>query len=77
MTTSSIIEVMFRDGTKGRLAPKVLDVLLDADKVFSFKRSSGWVTVGIDPMRARKKYSDHKGPERRTTRLFRPFSLAT
>ena len=77
MFKASIIEVVFRDGTKGRVAPKALDLLLNADKVFSFKRSSGWVTVGVDPVRARRRGSDYHGPERRVFGSFGLSPLAT
>ena len=45
------IHVIARDGTYQHLTPPVLDVLLEKNNVMQFKRSSGWVTVGIDPIR--------------------------
>jgi hypothetical protein len=45
------IETIIGDGTHHLLMPSVLDVLLENNQVVKFKRSSGWVTVGIDPIR--------------------------
>jgi hypothetical protein len=47
----STIEATIGDGTHHLLTPSVLDVLLEKNQVIKFKRSSGWVTVGIDPIR--------------------------
>jgi hypothetical protein len=47
----SPIEATVGDGTHHLLTPSVLDVLLENNQVIKFKRSSGWVTVGIDPVR--------------------------
>jgi len=47
------IEVILRDGSHHHLAPRVLDIMLERDHVMQFRRSSGWVTVGIDPVRVK------------------------
>jgi hypothetical protein len=47
------IHVITRDGNYQHLTPKVLDVLLEKNLLMKFKRSSGWVTVGIDPIRVK------------------------
>jgi hypothetical protein len=47
------IHVIIRDGNYQHLTPKVLDVLLEKNRVKKFKRSSGWVTAGIDPIRVK------------------------
>jgi len=47
------IEVILHDGTHYELSPRELDVMLDNDWVMKFKRSSGWVTVGVHPVRAK------------------------
>lgn len=49
------IEAITRDGTHHHFTPKVLDVMLERDQVMRFKRSSGWVTVGIDPVRVKRR----------------------
>jgi hypothetical protein len=70
MFNSSLIEVVFRDGTRGRVAPKALDLFLKTDKISRFKRSSGWATVGIDPIREEGESSAYRGPERRASGPF-------
>lgn len=64
----SYIDVILKDGTYHHFTPRVLDVLLDSHRVHKFKRSGGWATVGVDPIRNRPKEShhDYHGPERRT-----------
>ncbi|MBU5613474.1 GSU3473 family protein [Geomonas azotofigens] len=42
----------------------MLDSLIKAGVVARFLRSSGWVTVGVDPIRATSK-KNYNGPERR------------
>jgi hypothetical protein len=60
--------VTLHDGTIHYLSPQVLDVLLEGDHVMKFRRSNGWATVGLDPVRAKRR-SDlcllYYGPERR------------
>ena len=61
-------EIIMSDGTQIHVTPRVLDVLLDTNRIKKFKRSSGWVTVGLDPVRAkrRKDYCNiYSGVERR------------
>jgi hypothetical protein len=63
------IEVITSHGTHHRFTPKVLDVMLERGHVMQFKRKSGWVTVGIDPIRIKRSDKDcctHYGWDRRT-----------
>ena len=46
-----MIPVMLKDGTDELVHPQVLDRLLDEDRVMFFKRSTGWVVIGRDPLR--------------------------
>lgn len=48
------IEVILCDGSQRHLTPRVLDVMLDNNKIMQFKRSDGWVTVGVHPVRVRR-----------------------
>jgi hypothetical protein len=43
----------------------MLDSLIEAGVVLRFLRSSGWVTVGVDPVRASKQIQEYDGEERR------------
>jgi len=65
-TERSYIDVILKDGTYHHFTPRVLDVLLDSHRVHKFKRSNGWATVGIDPVRTSRAGNGYDGPERRT-----------
>ena len=47
------IEVMTKEGTVLFCQPEMLDALLEKNHVSKFRRKSGWVTVGVDPMRVK------------------------
>jgi len=61
------IQVEMVDGTICRVVPKGLDLLLNRELVKSFRRSSGWVVVGKDPIRYPGKKVSYYGTERRIT----------
>jgi len=66
----SHIEAIMSDGSHHYFTPQVLDVLLGSNRVTKFRRSSGWVTVGIHPVRThsrREASHTYNGPERRST----------
>lgn len=69
-TERSYIDVIMKDGTYHHFTPRVLDVLLDTHRVHKFKRTGGWATVGVDPVRRKKDIilnnNQYNGPERRT-----------
>ena len=46
-----LIQVMFPDNHHDFVKPGMLDPLIESRKIAKFKRSSGWVTIGIDPVR--------------------------
>ena len=60
------IETIVANDTLHYFTPQVLDVMLGNNLVVRFKRSSGWVTVGVDPIRTKNRretshlYSDHE-----------------
>jgi len=60
-----LIQVLYNDNKYDYVKGFQLDRLLEEKMVQKFKRSSGWVTVGIDPIRWRKSPS-YNGMERRT-----------
>ena len=45
------IKVIFNDDSVGYVKEHQLNVLITSGKIKSFLRSSGWVRVGIDPVR--------------------------
>ncbi|KAB0665443.1 hypothetical protein F6V25_10220 [Oryzomonas japonica] len=59
-----LIHVLYDDNKYDYVKGFQLDRLLEVKKVQKFKRSTGWVTVGVDPMRWRKNPNYH-GLERR------------
>ena len=64
----SYIDVILKDGSYHHFTPRVLDVLLEGERVHKFKRASGWATVGIDPIRTGyREKKVYQGPERRGT----------
>ena len=68
-TEQKHIHVIKRDGNYQHLTPKVFDVLLENNLLMKFKRSSGWVTVGIDPIRVNDRRETSRlfnGPDRRS-----------
>jgi hypothetical protein len=64
------IELIMTDGSQLQVSARVLDVLLESHRVLKFKRSSGWVTIGIDAVRGRRRTDYcylYDGPEKRAT----------
>ena len=59
-----LIRVMYDDETYDMVKPKTLDLLLERDKLTSFKRSDSWAVVGRDALRSSRSQG-HKGVERR------------
>ena len=59
-----LIRVMFDDGTYDMVKPKMLDLLLERDKLTSFKRSDSWAVVSRDALRSSRSQG-HKDLERR------------
>jgi len=44
----------------------MLDNLIEAGVIARFLRSSGWVTIGVDPVRSSAENREYTGDERRT-----------
>ncbi len=59
-----LIKVMYRDGKLGKIENYQLDDLIDSDKIKKFQRSSGWVTIGVDPIRKVRREDSLEAPER-------------
>jgi len=61
-----LIPVVFSSGRQDMVKPFVLERLIDSKEITSFRRASGWVVIGRDPIRqsARQIYCI---PERRET----------
>ena len=61
-----LIRVMYDDGTYDMVKPKMLDLLLEREKLTSFKRSDSWAVGGRDALRSSRSQG-HKGVERRAS----------
>jgi hypothetical protein len=61
-----LIQVAYLDNRYDYLKDFQLDRLLEQRQVASFRRSSGWVKVGVDPIREQRRNYAYYGPERRT-----------
>ncbi len=59
------IMVQFENKTFGYIRNDDLEELIDSGGIISFRRSSGWVEIGKDPVRTKKASDDFTGPERR------------
>jgi hypothetical protein len=59
-----LIQVMYRNKSHDYLKDFQLSRYIDSGKIVKFRRSTGWVTVGLDPIRT-KKSTAYIGPERR------------
>lgn len=60
-----LIRVVYKDYKFDFVKPFRLDEFLQSGRIAMFRRSSGWVFVGIDSIRAEKNYSSYAGRERR------------
>ncbi len=58
------IMVQFENKTFGYVRNDDLDELIETGGIISFRRSSGWVEIGKDPVRT-KRVAEYTGPERR------------
>ena len=58
------INVVYKNGVKGSIGSALLNTLINSKQVEQFERSSGWVKVGVDPIRSMGETS-FEGVERR------------
>jgi hypothetical protein len=61
-----LVQVKWKNGDYDYVRDFMLDSLLEIGVVDSFLRSSGWVTIGVDPVRSSALQRGYNGPERRT-----------
>ncbi len=61
-----LIQVIYPDDRYDYVKEFMLDELIESQKITRFRRRSGWVTLGVDPVRKpRRKDADFSGQERR------------
>ena len=59
------IPVIYVDGISGVVSADELDGLIQKRRIFSFRRSSGWVRIGVDTLRGESNTGGYKAKERR------------
>jgi hypothetical protein len=64
-----MIGVIYKNNKRGMIDEYQLDDLIREGKINAFRRSSGWVKIGHDPIRERWKPSKYNGQERRKREL--------
>jgi hypothetical protein len=60
-----LIRVVYKDNVHDYVKDFQLGRFLDAGKIIKFQRRTGWVTVGMDPVRTGI-HTAYRGAERRT-----------
>ena len=63
-----LVQVNWTNNTYDYVKDFMLDSLIEAGVVARFLRSSGWVTVGVDPVRSGLPNREYNGSERRSLR---------
>jgi hypothetical protein len=61
-----LVQVKWTNDTYDYVKDFMLDSLIEAGVVARFLRSSGWVTIGVDPVRAKSSAGSYEGAERRS-----------
>lgn len=59
------VQIELINGSCVRVVSRGLDLLLERRLVSGFMRSSGWVVVGVDPIRSCTAFADYSGVDRR------------
>lgn len=57
-----LIQVNYPDNRFDYVKDKILDTLIETRQISRFRRSSGWVTLGLDPIRTSKRDYTYKIP---------------
>lgn len=60
------IEVVFSDETTDFVSENKLDELIASGRIKAFRRSDGWVRIGIDPVREKRYHGSNRrkgGPD--------------
>ncbi len=60
-----LVQVNWTNNRYDYVKDYMLDSLIDAGVIARFLRSTGWVTIGVDPIRSLKIKNPYEGPERR------------
>jgi hypothetical protein len=55
-----LIQVHYPDNRFDYVKENMLDLLIETKKITRFRRSSGWVTLGVDPVRMKRREYTYK-----------------
>ena len=57
-----LIQVNYPDDRFDYVKENILDTLIETKKIERFRRSTGWVTLGVDPVRTSRREYTYKIP---------------
>ena len=57
-----LIQVKYPDNRFDYVKEHILDTLIETEKIAKFRRSTGWVTLGLDPIRTTKREYTYTTP---------------
>ena len=58
----NIIQVEYKDNRYDYVTEGILDTMLESKQIIKFKRITGWVTVGVDPLRETNRKHTYRYP---------------
>ncbi len=61
-----LIQVMYPDNNYDYVKDFILNDLIETEKIVRFRRRTGWISLGVDPVRSRS-LKPYQGEERRHT----------
>lgn len=64
-----LIHVMYPNKKYDYVKDFMLDTLIESEQITSFRRSSGWIALGVDPVRTRSSNLAFRDVERRQSLL--------
>jgi len=71
-----LIHVQYSDNRYDMVKEYWLDEMIASKRIKKFRRSDGWVTVGVDPVRGTRQVASYQGPERRRSAYSAPIRSA-
>ena len=62
-----LIQVNYTNDKYDFVKDFMLETLITSGAISKFRRSSGWVQIGVDPVRAPRASASYNGPDRRAS----------
>jgi hypothetical protein len=62
-----LIQVNYTNDKYDFVKDFMLETLIASGAIAKFRRTTGWVQVGVDPVRSRQPDATYNGPDRRTS----------